>query len=727
MVSNLLDRHAEAGMPESSRILTLPERLHSIPKLRTWRETRSIWSWIDERTSGRALRAALLSSLLALVSSGGVQGQQSPMAAGSPQNAGEAVFATRCASCHGTNATGGEFAPSIVDRVPLRTDEELRELLHNGLPSSGMPAFPDMVDPERANLISFLRTLKPSKGAALARVSVRLQDGKTVQGTALNRSANGMQLLGDDHGLYLLRKTASGEYRRVTSQSDWPSYNGQTTGSRYSELNQITNANVGRLQAKWIFTLRDTSEIEATPVVADGVMYVTYVNECYALDAGSGRQIWHYQRPRTRGVDGVRANRGAAVAGDKVFMATDNAHLIALDRSTGKLIWDAVMADWHQNYNATSAPLAVGSIVVSGIAGGDAGARGFVVAYDQGTGKEVWRFWTVPKRGEPGSETWQGSAIEHPGGDTWMTGTYDKELHTLYWPVGNPGPDLIGDDRLGDNLYTDSIVALDPDTGKLKWYFQFTPHDMHDFDAMAPPSLIDARWKGKPRKLMVQANRNGFFYVLDRTDGQFLLGRPYTTKLTWATGLTPEGRPIVAPGHDATHEGTLSCPWLNGASNWYSASWNPLTTLYYVQTNDKCGIFTRTEMQYQEGHSFMGGSCSGDSADPGQRILRAFDIHTGKPGWELPETGDVSTWGCAQHGRGPGLLWSGRLHLCGRGREGRQAALEFPGQPAPACLADDLPVRQQAIRCCGNRFRHRCIRPARLTFTTSRPASRNSC
>jgi alcohol dehydrogenase (cytochrome c) len=608
---------------------------------------RTEWSLIEERATSRAFRAVLLSGLLAFLSTGGVQAQ-APLAAGSPQAAGHEVFATRCASCHGTNATGGEFAPSIVDRVPVHTDDDLRELLHNGLLSSGMPAFPDIVDPERANLISFLRTLKPSAGTVAARAAVTLQGGKTLEGVALNRSAGGMQLLGDDHRLYLLRKTDAGTYRSVTSQSDWPSYNGQTTGSRYSALSQITTANASRLQAKWVFTLRNTSEIEATPVVADGVMYVTYANECFALDAGSGRQIWHYQRPRTRGIGGVAAkgaNRGAAVAGDRVFMATDNAHLIALDRTTGKLIWDTAMADWHQNYNATSAPLAVGTMVVSGIAGGDEGARGFVVANDQTTGKEVWRFWTVPKPGEPGSETWQGAAIDHPGGSTWMTGTYDQELHTLYWPVGNPGPDLIGDDRLGDNLYTDSIVALDPDTGKLKWYFQFTPHDVHDFDAMAPPSLIDATWQGKPRKLMVQANRNGFLYVLDRTNGKFLLGRAYTKRLTWATGLTPEGRPLVAAGHDATYEGRLSCPWLNGASNWYSASWNPLTSLYYVQTNDKCGIFTRTDMHYQEGRGFMGGSFSGDPADPGQRILRAFDIHTGKAVWELPQTGDGSTFG----------------------------------------------------------------------------------
>ena len=220
-----------------------------------------------------------------------------------------------------------------------------------------------------------------------------------------------------------------------------------------------------------------------------------------------------------------------------------------------------------------------------------------------------------------------------------MTGTYDKDLDTVYWPVGNPGNDLNGEARPGDNLYTDSIVALDAQTGKLKWYFQFTPHDVHDYDAMAPPSLVDALWQGKPRKMMVQANRNGFFYVLDRTNGKFLFGLPYTTKLTWASGLTPEGRPIVVPGHEPTPEGNVSCPWINGASNWYSASWDPLTSLYYVQTNDKCGIFTRTDMQFQKGHGFMGGSSSPEPSDPGQRVLRAFDIHTGKAVWQIPEPG----------------------------------------------------------------------------------------
>jgi len=559
---------------------------------------------------------------------------------------GQQIFRTRCASCHGTTGNGGEFAPSIVARVPLRSDEELVHLLHDGLPSSGMPAFPDLEGPDRDHLIRFLRTLQPGNGLAAARITVKLQHGGTLAGTALNRSTTDLQLLDTQQKLHLLRKTANDTYRAVTSQTSWTSYNGAGGGDRYSKLTQITPANVRTLQPRWIFELNGTHSLQTTPVVADGVMYVTSANECYALDAGSGRQIWHWQR--TKAVTGVAAgaaNRGAAIAGDRVFMATDNAHLVALDRSTGKLLWDTTMADWQQNYNGTGAPLPVGNMIVAGIAGGDAGARGFIAAYAQDTGKELWRTWTVPQRGEPGSETWQGDGIDHPSGATWMTGSYDAGLDTIFWPVGNPGPDLIGDQRAGDNLYTESILALEPKTGRMKWYFQFTPHDIHDFDAMAPSALIDTTWEGKPRKLLVQANRNGFLYVLDRTNGKFLFGTAYTPKLTWATGLDANGHPIPAPGQEATHEGTLICPWLNGASNWYSSSWNPETGLYYVQTNDKCGIFTRTDMAFQLGRGYMGGSFTGDPKDPGVRTLRAFDIHTGKAVWQLPQTGAADTWG----------------------------------------------------------------------------------
>jgi len=272
--------------------------------------------------------------------------------------------------------------------------------------------------------------------------------------------------------------------------------------------------------------------------------------------------------------------------------------------------------------------------------------RGFIAAYDQASGKEVWRFWTVPRRGEPGSDTWKGDAIDHPGGATWLTGTYDPELGLLYWPVGNPGPDFIGDNRGGDNLYTSSIVALDAANGALKWHFQFTPHDVWDFDAQQTPALIDTVWRGQPRKLLVHANRNGFLYVLDRTTGRFLSGTQYVRALTWATGLTPEGRPIVAPDQDATPEGRHICPHVNGASNWYSTAFNPATGLYYVQTNEWCSILTRTPTPWEAGKGFMGGSFRvAAEQTPPRRILRALDLQTGRAVWEVPQPGGRNSWG----------------------------------------------------------------------------------
>ena len=447
---------------------------------------------------------------------------------------------------------------------------------------------------------------RSAEGAPLARASV-LVGGQTLAGVVLNQSSQELQLLADgDQRIHLLRKTGAG-YRAVTSQTDWPGYNGEASGNRYTKLDQINKKNVAHLAPKWIFPLTNTSPLEGTPIVIEGIMYMTSANECYALDAGSGRQIWHYQRRKTRSLVGNAAggiNQGAAVAGDKVFMATDNAHIIALNRFTGKLLWETEMADWHQNYNATGAPLTVGGMVVSGVAGGDEGARGFVAAFDQASGKEVWRFWTVPKPGEPGSETWKGRDIEHPSAGTWLTGTYDPQLDTIYWPTGNPGPDLNGDERGGDNLYSSSIVALDAKTGKMKWYFQYTPHNVWDWDAQQPPVLVDRVWNGQPRKLLLHANRNGFFYVLDRTNGKMLLAKPFVKKLTWASGIDANGRPVTIPDQEPTFRGSI-CPSLQGGANWFSTSFNPATGLYYVQTLEKCSLFTKTPMEWKAGTGFL--------------------------------------------------------------------------------------------------------------------------
>jgi len=552
--------------------------------------------------------------------------------------------------CHGRDGNGGELGPSILTRIGNYTDDELTALIHTGLPNSGMPGN-NLPDTETKTLVAFLQSLKTSaEGVPLARATVTLAGGQTLSGPVLNHSSNEMQLLADsDQHVHLLRKQGAA-WRPVTSQTDWPTYNGQVSGNRYSTLTQINKSNIARVAPNWIFPLVNTSPLEGTPIVVEGILYMSSANECYALDAGSGRQIWHYQRKKTRGLVGNAAggiNRGPAVAGDRLFMPTDNAHIIALNRYTGKLVWDTEMADWHLNYNATGAPLTVGNLVISGVAGGDEGARGFVAAFDQATGKEVWRFWTVPLRGEPGSETWQGPGIEHPSGATWLTGTYDPQLDTLYWPTGNPGPDLNGDQRGGDNLYTSSIVALDAKTGKMRWYFQYTPHNIWDWDAQQPPVLVDTTWQGRPRKLLLHANRNGYFYVLDRTDGKLLLAKPLGRKITWSSGIDANGRPILIAGQEPTAEGNVVCPSLLGATNWFSTSYNPTTRLYYVQTLERCGTFTKTPQDWKAGTGYFGGSFGDAPGDQPRKILRAINIETGAPAWELAQTGTGDSWGGA--------------------------------------------------------------------------------
>ena len=427
--------------------------------------------------------------------------------------------------------------------------------------------------------------------------------------------------------------------------ADWLTYNGSYNTERHSELKQITSKNVNSLVNQWVYHVPGAGALQCVPIVVDGVMYVTQPNEIFALDSRSGRLIWHYQHILPHAPDREGPNRGAAAFENKVYFTTTDALLIALNASNGNVLWQSKIAEWSEGYHSSAAPLVAKGKVLVGVIYGDRGLNGFLDAFDAKTGDHLWRFDSVPKPGELHSDSWAGDSWQHGGGATWLTGSYDPELGLVYWGIGNPSPDFNGDGRAGDNLYTDSIVALDINTGKLKWYFQFTPHDVMDWDGAELPVLVDAPFDGKMRKLMVQANRNGFLYVLDRTDGKFLFGRPYARKVTWATGLTPEGRPIVAPGKEPTPGGTVVCPWLNGATNWYSASWNPQTSLYYVQTNDKCGIFTRTDEPFQLGHGYMGGSNTGDPADPGRRVLRAFDIHTGKPVWELVQTGGAGSFG----------------------------------------------------------------------------------
>ncbi len=485
----------------------------------------------------------------------------------------------------------------------------------------------------------------PAQAPAVIRKTVQTTDGRSIEGQVLGEGISDLQLRTDDKKIVLLRKEGT-KARVVTSQADWPTYNGDPGGNRYSKLTQIDASNVKNLGPRWMFNIRNATQIENTPLVVEGIMYVTMANECWALDAGSGRQLWHYQRQRTRGIAGnasIGFNRGAAWSGDRIFMLTDNAHMIALNRFNGELLWETEMADWHQNYNGTSAPLTVGNLVISGTAGGDEGVRGFVAAYDQATGKEVWHLWTVPLPGEPGSETWKGKDTEHRSGATWMTGTYDAGLDTLYWPVGNPGPDYTGTEREGDNLYTDSILALEPKTGKLKWYYQFTPHDVHDWDAQEPPVLVDANWQGQPRKLLMEANRNGFFYVLDRTNGKLLLGKPFLKKLNWAEGIGADGRPILKDLPKDANGNTYVCPGFQGGANWFSSSFNPQTGLFYFNALERCNVFSSNHGEWVAGRGYMGGSARPAPGESFEKFLRAINIQTGEIAWEVPQVTGTAT------------------------------------------------------------------------------------
>ena len=558
---------------------------------------------------------------------------------------GRREFEARCGRCHGGDGNGAEMGPPILQRLRARDDRQLAALIRDGIPLRGMPPSA-MDDRDLAALVRFLRTIEREAAPEAAPRTFRTTAGGTIDGAVIGEGFSDLQVRTADGRVRLLRRDGD-RVREVTSEIAWPAYNGDPRGNRFTTQTQIDKASLARLAPQWMFTIPGASGLQGTPVVVDGIMYVTAPNECIALDAGSGRRIWHFQRPRTKGVVQGHANRGAAVAGDRVFLVTDNAHMIALNRWTGALLWDAPLADWRQNYSATSAPLTAGPLVISGVAGGEHGANGFVAAHDQETGKEIWRFWTVPKPGEPGADTWKGTGpADHRGAATWFTGSYDPALDLVYWPVGNPSQEYNGDDREGDNLYANSIVALERSTGRLKWHYQFTPHDLWDWDATQTSVLVDADWQGRPRQLLLHGSRNGFFYVFDRVDGTLLLAKPFVRNLTWASGIDARGRPVKASGQEPSAAGTKVCPSQDGATNWFSPSYNPDTGLYYLQTFEKCSIYTKTDGgTWEAGKAYLGGSQRAAPDPVPQRVLKAIDIRTGAIRWELPQPGPAQSWG----------------------------------------------------------------------------------
>ena len=428
--------------------------------------------------------------------------------------------------------------------------------------------------------------------------------------------------------------------------ANWTSYNGDYTGRRYSSLHEINTANVAQLRLAWVFHPGNSKRLEATPVVVNGVMYLTSANDTFALDARTGRVVWHYQRPVSSGLlDDAAAhkNRGVAVWKNFVYTETDDAHLLCLDARSGGLRWDIKYADKIKHYGATSAPLVVKDEVIVGTSGGDSGVRGFLAAYDALTGNLKWHLWTIPAPGEFGSSSWPGDAYLHGGATTWMPGTYDSELNTLYWTTSNPAPDFAGETRPGDDLYTACVLAIDPDTGKMKWHFQFTPHDLFDYDANETPVLVDLQLKGELRHLLLQANRNGFFYVMDRANGKFLNAAPFVEKLNWATGVDPSGRPKLS-GRIPTAKGTYICPGINGATNWFSPSYNPDTGLFYFLALENCNLFFSSPKPFVQGETYYGTGTKLPPDEHAQKILLALSVPDGKVVWRNPQVGQGDSW-----------------------------------------------------------------------------------
>jgi alcohol dehydrogenase (cytochrome c) len=466
-------------------------------------------------------------------------------------------------------------------------------------------------------------------------------------GLLISRATRGQQTIGRKPSVSVDINVKAAELATLPVGKNWPSYNGDYSGQRFSSLDQINGKNVASLRAQWAFHAPNSDSLEVTPVVVDGMMFVTSANDAWALDAQTGRIVWHHARPITEGlIDDASQhhNRGVGVWGSSIFMETDDAHLLCLDARSGHLRWDVAYTDGNRNYGATSAPLVVKGKVLVGTSGGDDGVRGFISAYDAETGKLAWKFWTIPAPGEPGSESWPGDSYLHGGGTTWMPGTFDRETNTVFWGTSNPAPDFDGEVRPGDDLYTDCVLALDADTGKLKWYFQFTPHDLYDYDAEETPVLVDAMWQGQPRKLLVEANRNGFLYTLDRTDGKFLSAVRFVEKMNWAKGIDDHGRPIRS-GVQPTANGTRVCPGFSGATNWYSPSFNPSTRLFYFMASENCEIYLVSAEKFTPGQTYYSTGARRSPGDRSQKILLAFELGADEPKWAYPQVGNGQSSG----------------------------------------------------------------------------------
>jgi alcohol dehydrogenase (cytochrome c) len=457
---------------------------------------------------------------------------------------------------------------------------------------------------------------------------------------------------------------------------NWLSYSGTPFNQRYSPLDQITRANVHDLELAWVWQARSLEKFEATALVVDGILYTVQApNDVVALDAATGRPFWTYHHEPSAAARTCcgRVNRGVAILGDTLFMGTIDAHLLAIDARSGQLVWDATVADAAQSYSITMMPLVVKDKILIGTAGGDFATRGQIAAFDAKTGRELWRFHTIPAPGEPGNETWSGDSWMIGGAAVWNAGAYDPETNLVFFGVGNPQPDWDGSTRRGDNLYSNCVVALDADSGELKWYYQFTPHDELDYDSTQVPVLADIAWRGAPRKLMLWANRNGLMYVLDRVTGRFLHGKPYVAT-NWMDGFDENGRPKRVPGMLPSPEGTLIRPHVHGATNWAPPSYSPRTGLFYVAHWENSGIIA-IEGEFPQGVGINRRQTAMGQVDlqpffnndeEAYGVIRGYDPETLDPKWEF-RMADI-TWG--------GVLSTAGDVVFGGGREGYFLALD---------------------------------------------------
>lgn len=524
----------------------------------------------------------------------------------------ESEFRQKCSACHGADASGTNHGPALRDIYLARARDDLAtyRVIVQGIGGTTMPPHSLAWD-ERWRLVAFIRSIKGSEDATAI----------PIPGIDVNVSASDIA-------------AAS------TTPEDWLTYSGTYDGQRYSRLAQIDRRNVTRLHARWIHQLPeagDTTRQQTVPLVRNGIMYMTAApSTVIAADAATGKQLWKFQHRVPQDIDlccGV-TNRGVAILGDQVFIATLDARLIALDAASGKVNWNREIADYRQSYSSTAAPLAVNDLIVTGVGGGDYTTRGFIAAYRAADGEQVWRFETIPGPGSPGHETWSGDSWKAGGAATWMTGSFDPSSNTIYWGVGNPTPEYMGSYREGDNLYSESVVALDAASGKLRWHFQFTPHDVHGWDSCQIPILIDRPSATGTSKLLAFPNRNGFYYALDAASGRFLAGRAFATQ-SWAEGLDTNGRPISKGNSAPSEQGTLVWPGSTGATNWWPSAFSPQTSLLYVPVLERSSIFfTGNEHEPTEGQTFGGSAVQQLTGRPFHTAIRALHPDTGELAWE---------------------------------------------------------------------------------------------